>query len=161
MTHKIDIRFSRLFPWHFLFLAGIVLIIGMGLIVQKPILSILLVTGSVFVLSGYSGTEIDKAAKTYKEYNSFFFFIKNGKKIQYTAIEKLFITRSKVTQRMYSRTNHAGVFSNIEFNGYIKFQDGTKIQLLNTRKKEKLVSALKKISNFLNVTIEDHAPSEP
>ncbi len=157
MTHKIDIRFSRLFPWHFLFLAGIFLVIGLALMIQKPVISLLLVTGSLFVLSGYSGTEIDKAAKTYKEYNSFFFFIKSGKKVRYTDIEKLLITRSKVTRRMYSRANHAAVFSNTEFNAYIKFQDGTKIQLLNTRKKEKLVSALKKIAGFLNVAIDDHA----
>lgn len=74
----------------------------------------------------------------------------------YTGIEKLFITRSKVSQKMYSRTSQSSTFTNIEFNAYIKFADGLKIQLLNNAKKEKVVSSLKKIAAFLQVNMEDH-----
>ena len=153
---KIDIRFSRLFPWHFMFLAVVVFIIALGLIIKEPIIAIGLMLTAGFVLTGYSGTEINRGKKTYKEYNSFFFFIKSGKEMTYTGIEKLFITRSKVSQKMYSRTSQSSTFTNIEFNAYIKFEDGLKIQLLNNAKKEKVVSSLKKIAAFLQVNMEDH-----
>ena len=156
--HKdvIDIKFGSIFPWPFQFLAGILLIMGLAILLDKTILSVIMILGSGFVLSGYVGTEIDKGEKEYREYNAFF-FIKNGKKIKYTGIEKIFINTSKMKQRLYTaHTNHSSIFTNTEFNGFVKFDDGTKIQLLSNRKKEKLVSELKKISEFLNVQVEDN-----
>lgn len=159
-TDKIDIKFSRLFPWHFIFLAVVVFIIGIALILEKTILSVCLMIASVFILTAYSGTEINIADKTYKEYNSFFLFIKSGKRMKYSGIEKLFINRSKVTQRMYSRTSHSSTFWNTEYNGYVKFDDGIKIQLLNKRRKKDVVAAIRKISAFIHVEVEDHALPE-
>ncbi len=159
-TDKIDIKFSRLFPWHFLFLALVVFIIGVAIVAEKTILSICLMIASVFILTAYSGTEINTADKTYTEYNSFFLFIKSGKRMKYGGIEKLFINRSKVTQRMYSRTNQSSIFSHNEYNGYVKFDDGIKIQLLNKRRKKDLVAAIRKISAFIHVEVEDLALSE-
>lgn len=153
--NKIDIKIGFLFPRHFLFLAGIVLIIGLGLITERTSLSIFLMITSVFVLSAYSGTEIDKAENTYREYNSFF-LIKSGKKVKYSGIEKIYITSSKVTQQVYSRSSQSAFFTNTKFNGYLKLDQGKKIYLLNKRKKENLVRSLKKISAFLNVPIEDN-----
>jgi hypothetical protein len=156
--HKnvIDIKFGPLFPWPFQFLAGILLIIGLAILLEKTILSIIMILGSGFVLSGYSGTEIDKTEKAYREYNAFL-FIKIGKKIKYIGIEKIFINTSKVKQQLYTaHTSHSSVFTNTEFNGYVKFEDGTKIQLLSNPKKEKLVSELQKIAEFLNVQVEDN-----
>jgi hypothetical protein len=152
-----DIKFSRLFPWHFLFLALIVGVSGLALITERTILSLCLIIASGLVITASSGTEINRSEKTYKEYHVFFFVLKTGSKIKYTAIEKLYITRAKVTQTMYSRTNHSASFSDIEYNAYIKFVNGTKVRLLNNRDKTRVVASLKKISAFLGVTVEDHA----
>jgi hypothetical protein len=85
-----------------------------------------------------------------------FFFIKSGKEIKYNGIEKIFINSTKVKQQMHTaHTNHSSIFTNLEFNGYLKLDNGEKLHLLTKRKKEKLLHELKKIALFLDVQIDD------
>jgi membrane-bound ClpP family serine protease len=154
--NKIDIKYGRLFPWQFLFIGGIVLVIGLALLVENTLASIVLISVGGFILSGSEGTEIDKAAKWYREYNAFF-FIKSGRNVVYSGIEKIFINTSKSKQKMYTaHTTHGSVYENVDFNGFLKFNDGTKIQLLRKRKKADLLKGLQKIASFLEVQIEDN-----
>jgi hypothetical protein len=156
IKNKIDIKYGSLFPWPFLFIGGIVLIIGLALLFENTLASIVLISVGGFILSGSEGTEIDKAAKRYKEYNSFF-FIKSGENVAYSGIEKIFINTSKSKQRMYTaHTMHGSVYENVDYNGFLKFNDGTKIHVLRKRRKEDLLKALEKIASFLDVQIEDN-----
>ena len=154
--NKIDIQYGRLFPWPFLFIGGIVLVIGLALLVENRLASIVLIAVGGFILSGSEGTEIDKAAKSYKEYNAFF-FIKSGANVPYSGIEKIFINTSKSKQQFYTaHTTHGSVYENVDFNGFLKFSNGTKIHLLRKRKKEDLMKALQDVASFLDVQIEDN-----
>jgi hypothetical protein len=153
---KIDIQTGILFPWHFQLIAVIVLAAGLVAIIEKPILSVILLTGSLFILTGRSGVIINRSENVYQEYMSFF-FIKNGKKIRYTGVEKIFINTSKVSHRMYTaHTSHSSIFSQVEFNAYLKLDNGVKVHLASSRKKEKLLRELTKISSFLNAPLEDN-----
>ena len=153
---KIDIQTGILFPWHFQLIAALVFAVGLVAIIEKPMLSVILLAGSLFILTGRSGVIINRAENVYQEYMSFF-FIKNGKKIRYTGIEKIFVSTSKVSQRMHTaHTNHSSVFSQIEFNGYLKFDNGVKVHLSSKRNKEKLLKELHRISSFLNAPLEDN-----
>ena len=155
-SNKIDIRYGSLFPWPFQLIAVIVLIAGLSLIIDRTLVSICLILGSGLILSASEGTEIDRAEKTYRDYKSFF-FLKSGSKVPYSGIEKIFINTSKSKQTMHTaHTNKSSIFENIEFNGFLKFDDGTKIQLLQKRKKGDLINALNSISKFLNVPVEDN-----
>lgn len=154
--NKIDIRTGTLFPWHFQLVAVLVLIISLVLIVERTVLSISLMIGSIFIFSGYSGVEIDKEKNLYREYMSFF-LIKSGKKVKYPGVEKIFVSTSKIKQQLYTaHTSHSSIFTNIEFNGYLKFDNGRKIHLLSRRKKESLIIVLKRIAVFLNAPLEDN-----
>jgi hypothetical protein len=153
---KIDIKAGRVFPWQVRLVAAVILLIGLLSIIERPIVAIVLLTGSLFVISGLEGTEIDKAEKFYREYMSFF-LLKKGKKIKYSGIEKIFINTSKISQKYYTaHTNHSSVFTNLEYNAYMKFSDGIKIHLMSKRKKKDVTQALDKIATFLNVHIEDN-----
>lgn len=155
-SDKINIRYGSLFPWPFQLIAVIVLIVGLSLVISRPVPAVGLILFSVLILSGSEGTEIDKAEKTYRDYKSFF-FLKSGSKERYTGIEKIFINTSKSKQTVHTaHTNKSSIFENIEFNGFLKFDDGTKIQLLQKRKKEDLLRALNRIASFLNVPVEDN-----
>ena len=58
---------------------------------------------------------------------------------------------------MYTvHTNHSSIFETLEFNGFLKFSNGEKVQLLRKRKKSDLIKELKKVATFLNVAIEDN-----
>jgi hypothetical protein len=117
-------------------------------------IGLILVCG--IVLSGAEGTEIDKETRTYRDYKSFF-FLKSGSTEKFTAIEKIFVSTSTKKQRVYyGRTNQSSIFEFLEYNGFLKFSDGTKIQLLQKRRKSDLIKALEKIAKFLDVPLEDN-----
>ena len=156
--HKktVDIKYASLFPWPFRFIALLILISGATLITEKTILAIILMIVAVLVLSGYEGTEIDVAAKTYREYTSFF-FMKTGSMLNYSGIEKIFINTTKTKERFYTaHTTKSSIYENVEFNGILKFEDGTKVHLLQKRKKAELMKALSKISAELKIPVEDN-----
>jgi hypothetical protein len=159
MSDKVDIKYGSLFPWPFRFLALLILLVGLSLIIERTILSIGLMLVGGFILSGYEGTEINKAEKSYFDYKSFF-FVKSGERKKYAGIEKIFINASKIKQKLYTaRTNHSSTFAHVAFNGYLKFSNGEKIQLLQKRNKADLLSALQKVATFLDVPLEDNTAS--
>ena len=156
MSDKIDVKFGSLFPWPFRLIAVIVLLVGLSLILEKTFLSIGMMLIGGFILSGSEGTEINRAEKSYLDYKSFF-FMKNGDKKKYSDIEKIFVSTSKTKQQLYTaHTTHSSTFENLEFNGFLKLNNGEKIQLLRKRKKPDLIKELNKVALFLNVPIEDN-----
>lgn len=75
----------------------------------------------------------------------------------FNGAEKLFINSSKKSTQLYTaHTNHSSVFTDQEFNGYLKLNDGTKIHLLTSRKKEKLAASLNKAASFLHIPLQDN-----
>jgi hypothetical protein len=156
MSNKIDVKFGSLFPWPFRFIAVVVLLAGLSLILEKTFLSIGFMLIGGFILSGAEGTVINRSERTYVDYKSFF-FIKSGEKKKYSGIEKIFVSTSKTKQHFYTaHTNHSSTYEHLEFNGFLKFHDGEKIQLLRKRKKSDLIKGLEKVAAFLNVPIEDN-----
>jgi hypothetical protein len=154
---KIDIRSGSLFPWHFQLIAVFIFIAGITLFIQKPLVGSILVLASGFMLSASAGIEIDKAKNKYREYMSFYFILKNGKWRKFTGAEKVFINNSQVSSAMHTaHTNHSAVFKNTEYNAYLKLSDGTKIHLLSSKKKEKLVATMNKAASFLNTPVQDN-----
>jgi hypothetical protein len=151
----VDIKSGRLFPWHFMLIAVIFLLVGLALIAERTLLSLALILASLFILSGYSGTEIDLKRGIFREYRSFF-FQKSGKRLKFNSIEKIYINRSKTTRKVYTaHTNHSSVFSNVEYNAWLKLDDGRKIHLLSKSDKSKLTGILNGVSRSLMVRIED------
>jgi hypothetical protein len=154
--NKVDIKYASLFPLPFRFLALLFFMFALALILERTILAIVLMVVSGFVISGYEGTEIDMATNTYREYKSFFFF-KSGTMMKYSGIEKIFVNTTKTTQQFYTaHTTKSSIFDDIEFNGFLKFDNGEKIHLLRKRKKSDLINALEKISALLKVPVEDN-----
>jgi hypothetical protein len=152
----IDIKFGQLFPWQFQLIAGVLLFVALTLVLEKTGLAIFLTLIALFIFSASEGTEVNKTDKTYREYKSLF-FMKTGKWEKYTDIEKIFVNSYNTTQKMHTAyMNRMSTFKNVEFNGYLKFVDGTKIQLLRTRKKTPLIESLKAIAKFLQVPLEDN-----
>jgi hypothetical protein len=154
---KIDVRCGSLFPWHFQLIAVLILIAGVMLAIERPLIGIILAVAAGFILTASTGTEVDKVKNKYREYTSFYFFLKSGKYLKYPGAEKIFINCAKTTTRAYTaHTNHSAVFTGDEYNGYLKLVDGTKIHLLNSTKKEKLTTTLGKVASFLNVPLQDN-----
>lgn len=123
---------------------------------SKTVVAFLLIAGSGLILTGCEGTVINKKSRWYLEYKSFF-FLRAGKKLKYAGVDKIYINSSRTTQRLNTAyTNHSSTFSNIEFNGFLKFTGGEKIKLTSKRNKTEVLKCLQPISRFLNATIEDN-----
>lgn len=153
---KIDIRSGALFPWHFQFIAVIILMTGVILFVGKPVMGLVLMIAAGFILTAASGTEIDPPTYRYREYTSFYFILKNGRWKPYSGIEKLFINSTQKRSQLHTaHTSHSSIFIHEEFNGYLKFTDGTKIHLLSSRKKGKLTAKLNQAATRLQAPLYD------
>ena len=154
-----DINFGRLFPWQFRLVGGIIVFVALVVVSDNPGVAIILFLLGLFVLSASEGTEINKETKMFREYKSFF-LVKSGRWSSYTGIEKIFVNSVRVTQQMHTaHTNKSSIFTDYEYNGYLKFDDGTKIQLLRKKNKALLLQSLKNISTFLQVPLEDNTSS--
>lgn len=156
MPPKVDIRFGSLFPWGFHVVAVLAAIVALGLIASKPFPSLAILVMSIGVLTAGEGTEIDPAAKRYREYTAFF-FVKSGEWLPYGSMEKVFINRNKVRQRVYTaRTSHSAEFTYDEFSAFLKFGDDEKVQLLKHRNKDALMRRVAEVSKQLNVPVVDN-----
>ncbi len=154
---KLDIRNGTLFPWHFQLIAVLILLAGIALLLEKPVMGSVLVVAAGFILSAADGTEIDLKKGKYREYQSFYFFIRGGKWKKFPGAEKVYINRAKSTTRAYTaHTNHSSTFTNTEYNGYLKLTSGEKIHLINSTKKEKLTTTLQKAASFLKCPVQDN-----
>jgi len=156
VQRNIDVRYGNLFPWPFHLISGIVLIVAASLIIERTAVAIAFMIVSGFVLTASEGTEIDLSRKTFLEYKSFF-FIKSGTSESFSAIEKIFINTSKSRQQMYTaHTTKSSIYENIEYNAFLKFDDGTKVHLLKKRKKDDIIKRINTIAAKLGVPVEDH-----
>ena len=157
---EINVGYGSLFPWPFLLIAIIILIVALPLAIEKPFVATLLIAVSGFILTASEGTVINKESRTYVEYKSFF-FIKSGKRKSYSEVEKIFINTSNTTQRLYTaHTTHSSIFSNCEFNAFLKFDNGVKVKLKSKRNKADLMKVLQPISLFLTTSIENNSSRE-
>lgn len=156
-NQKVDIRNSTLFPWHFQLIAVVILLAGLALILEKPVMSSVLVFAAGFILTAADGTEIDLVKGRFREYISFYFIIRGGKWKKFPGAEKIYINSAKSTTRAYTtHNNYSSVFENTEYNAYLKLNNGEKIHLINSRKKEKLTTILQKAASFLNCPLQDN-----
>ncbi|HEU5292143.1 MAG TPA: hypothetical protein VFU05_15945 [Cyclobacteriaceae bacterium] len=151
----IDLRFGFLFPWHMRLVSLFTLVVAFA--VPSLIGAIALFLASVFVLVSSEGTEVNVANSTFREYTSYV-FLKSGKFNRLPSVEKIFITKGKESQTMYSP--HGIQSTTIEHgvhNAYLKFSTGEKIHLLRAANKKGLIKKLIPLSEALKTDIVDHS----
>lgn len=152
----VDIKCGKLFPLPFFILGGAIFLAGIGSATQLPLTSAFLLFLGAVVLTAHEGTDIDPNARTFREYNSFLFFIKTGKKLQYDSIEKIFVNSARVSQRLYTaHTSSSSVYTNVEYNAWLKLGDGRKVFLASGRNKARLLKRFKAVALALNTEFTD------
>lgn len=153
---KIDVRAGKLFPFHFHILGGVFLLAAIFVVVDHPMISAGATVLALLILTASEGTEINPAARTLREYYSFF-FLKTGKARKYSTIEGIAIHRAKVSQKLFTaRTTSSSTFTHIEYNAYLSLYGEEKIFLMSDRNKTKLMAKVGKIASDLKTTVVDH-----
>lgn len=150
----IDIK-AESFPWQVKLMGALLLFVALMVMTSHWWLSIIFVVLGVFLLTGYSGTEVDVSAKTFREYNSYL-FVRTGERRKYDRIERIFVNKAKVTQKMYTaHTNNSAVFQDIVYNAYMKVDD-EKIFLTRRKNKDKLIRLLNPVVAGLGTQLIDN-----
>ena len=154
---KIDLKSGRLFPWYFQLVGIVLLPISVTFLASNFMISIILVIVAIFILTSFSGFEIDIQNKIYYPYYTFFFLFKSGKKKKFNEVEKLYINANKVSQRIYTaHTTQSATFKNVEYDAYIKFDNGAKEYLISDKKLDRLKTKLTTLSEAINISISDN-----
>lgn len=153
---KIDLVSGRLFPWYFQLAGALTLIAGVTFFQSNLILALVLIFVSLLIFTGSSGIEIDPTSTTYRPYYSFL-FLKTGKFRKYEGIERIYINANTVSQRVFTaHTNSSTTFKNVDFDAYIKFNNGVKEYIMTKRNKDILVSKLKGVAEALEAPFVDN-----
>jgi hypothetical protein len=159
MREKIINIKAESFPWQAKFVGVLLLIGALNLITNYWWLSIILAVVGLTLLTGHSGTQIDFANKTFREYNSYL-FIRRGVSKKYNQVESVFINKAKVSQQMYTaHTSSSSTFHSVVFNAYLEFDDGIKLFLTSRKDKAKLINFLNPLVSALSVDLLDNTLS--
>lgn len=157
----LNIKHAFLLPYHFRIFGWVIILFGFLLpttINNIPLLLLAsagcILVGILFVTSRY-GLKIDLDQKKYKEYVKVLGF-SSGSWISYEAIEKIFINAVKSSQTMASRGNYRTEIVINEFAAYLKFADGSRIELDEDEDKAALITRLNRYNQLLQTSISDN-----
>lgn len=151
-----DIQSGPLLPWHFRLLGLLMVLFVPVLAAGSIILIIILELIGLTMIFSFEGTQIDPGAKRYREYTSIL-FLKSGKFMSYSGVERIFIVTSKINETMHSaRANNTLTFEKRMFDAYIVFTPENKIHLVSDKSKERVMKKITPLSQTLQVSVVDH-----
>ena len=159
-SQMINIRFGSLLPWPFQFLACVGLLLALLLATEHPWTAIVFSVCALFVLTSSEGTEIDLVNRRFREYTSIF-FLRMGEWISYDSMQKIYVNKSKVRQRMTpTRAGLTKSFTFDQFCVWVKFDDEETVELMRHKNKNKVMSRAKVWSARLDVPLTDNTGIE-
>lgn len=133
--------------------------IGLITVIAKPFLAVVLIPISLFILTGKSGIEIDLSSRQYRSYYSFY-LLKFGKWLEFHSIEKIYINKNNVSQKIYTaHTNQSSTFHSSQYDAYIKFGNGEKEYLASSKDLQKVTDKIEPLSKAVGISIVDNSVS--
>ncbi len=153
-TSKVIFRSGGLFPFQFQYFAILLSIFSLLLLIRYPIFSPLPLIPALMIFTGSYGLEIIPEQKRYRAFNSIL-FIKKGQWKSYSAIEKIYITTSSRSQKIYTRVTDGPTIQNKYYNAYMKFSEGNKEFLQSKKHKKALIKNLQILSDKFGMEIID------
>ncbi len=157
IQHKYNIRTGALFPWYFRVIGVILIFTSIIIFIENPALSLFLFILGTFIVISFSGFQIDFKNNTYLAYYSWFHLFKSGKQKNYDGVEKLYINANNVSRKYYTaHTMQSSSFKNVEYDAYIKFDNGEKEYLCSNKKLDKLKHKISPLAEALNIIITDN-----
>ena len=107
----IENKFGKAFPQGLVFAGYIFLGLGVLMCLASPLLGVIVILISALICFTYSGMEINTHNQTYKDYTSFFGFIKQGTWYSYSNYPYVTILRKNMVTTIHSRGNVASTVS--------------------------------------------------
>jgi hypothetical protein len=156
----IENKFGKLFPQGLVFAGYIFLGLGVLMCLAVPLLGMVVILISAFICLTFSGMEINTRNKTYKDYTSFFGFIKQGKWNSYANYPYMTILRKNMVTTIHSRGNVASSTSK-ELVYDITLLDKThrkKLVIKRMKDKDKTLAEAEVLAQQLGVEYANYNP---
>lgn len=147
-------RSEGLFQFNFILFGIILVFVGLILVVVSPWFSPIPFSLGGMILTGYRGISFDKSNQSYREFNSFL-FLKFGPWKQSGPAEEIFINSGSSSQTIYTMVNTGTSIKHVEYRAYIKFTNEEKLYLKSNKDRDKLLSSLSELKEYLEVKIRD------
>lgn len=151
----VQIKYGYLFPWQFLFIGALCVIVGVVLFVGGNYAGAIPIIPGILILTATNGTEIDIKNKRYREYKSILFY-KMGGFIPYTTLDKLYINSVNMSQGIYTKVTTTSTIRYVKFNAYLVVDEGITIELATGKVKNKVIKKLGELSRLASLEILDH-----
>ncbi len=157
----IDISHDYCLPKQFRWLAVAILVFSLIFITQhltltRAIISLVSTIAGLLMLTARYGLLLDVKERRYKEYARLLFY-KKGQWLGYANIEKVFVNKLKVSETMVTRTGARFDTKSQVYQAYLKFDDGTKVELDSDSNKEHLLFRLGQYNERLQTIIQENA----
>lgn len=161
MEEKIfDYKTLKYFSTSAVFMGAGLLIFGFTLLFTPyfyiGIISLVLI---ILIFTTHYGLEINVTNKTYRHY-IWVLGIRKGTIQSYNLIEYIFIQSATMSYSMNSRVT-SQTFTNLVFNGYLKFTDDVKIHMMQVENKVDIIEKLRGMAADLKTEIIDFTETEP
>jgi hypothetical protein len=153
---SIRLRTSDYFPKTVRAIGTLFCVFGLAMIWTAPIIGALFLFITAVTFTTHYGFEINTRPNSFREY-VWVLSWKDGKVAPFKSIEFLFLQEGKHTFLTYGlkeKTLPA-------YEAYIKFEGRNEVHFLTDTNKERLISKIKPISEFISVEIMDYTSGEP
>lgn len=158
---SIKILHDYCLPRHFRLFGVIALVFGAIFFSQHMnaaglAVSVVSVALGLLILTARYGLEIDLSEMQYKEFVRLLWW-QNGIWKPFDGVKKIFINRLKISERMVTRSGAKYDIKSMEYQAYITFSDGSKIELDSDRNKDKLLLRLQGYNARLQTDMQDNS----
>lgn len=153
----VDFRTSAYFSPVFIFNGFVIAFIAVLVFPHSISGAIILSVTSLIIFTTHYRLKVDFEKKNFRDY-VWILGLKTGKDERFDQIEYVFITKSRVTQKMQLRGASTTTKKDV-YDGYIRFSEHEKVHLITMDEKPKLLQKMTTIGQRLGVGVVDHSPS--
>ncbi|MDN5214788.1 hypothetical protein QQ020_22100 [Fulvivirgaceae bacterium BMA12] len=149
---------ERFFPEGLVFGGILMILIGVGALVIKPLLGIILLPAGLSVVFLHYGILIDFEQKRYKEYWGLL-GLRFGKWKVLPPVTYISLTKSRFSQQMGLR-GATSTMRGVLYKGNLRLDDEEKILVIQSGKKEKVLQTLKYLATKMDIKLLDCTGSD-
>ncbi|MDH5599578.1 MAG: hypothetical protein OEY34_10665 [Cyclobacteriaceae bacterium] len=152
---KIDFKTSGYFPGGVIFTGIVLLPAGLYSLLFNSIAGTVFILISLVILTTHYRLQVDLKNKKYHDYLWILGF-KSGEKGHFDSIESIYITKSRVTQKLNHRSL-SNVVQKQVYNGYIKFSGNEPVHIITKDSKAKVEEKVRELAEGIKMGVKDYS----
>jgi hypothetical protein len=150
MKSRIDVFVNHCFPFHFIAVGVVFIVVGFIILMMHPLASVLLFIIGIALTSTHYRLVVDPGQKIYKEYLWIMGF-KKGEDVSFQKIEFIYLNKLNIKSG-YGYVSRINVNDTI-YKGFIKLSDAEPVFIGESKNEQKLIKKVERISRDINIEL--------